>query len=41
MRCCGNVCKKKDSYRKLHNEELHVFYSSPNVGRVIKPKRIR
>jgi len=27
--------KKKDGYRKLHYEELHVFCSSPNVGRVI------
>jgi hypothetical protein len=28
-------------WRKLHNEDLHNPYSSPNVIRVIKPRRIR
>jgi hypothetical protein len=27
--------------RKLHNEELHGLYSSPNITRVIKARRIR
>jgi len=28
-------------WRKLHNEELNELYSSPNIGRVIKSRRIR
>jgi hypothetical protein len=28
-------------WRKLHNEELHNLYSSPNIFRVIKSRRIR
>jgi hypothetical protein len=28
-------------WRKLHNEELNDLYSSPNIIRVIKSKRIR
>jgi PAS domain-containing protein len=27
--------------RKLHNEELHNLYSSPNIYRVIKSRRMR
>jgi hypothetical protein len=27
--------------RKLHNEELNDLYSSPNIFRVIKPRRMR
>jgi len=27
--------------RKLHNEELNDLYSSPNIVRVIKPRRMR
>jgi hypothetical protein len=27
--------------RQLHNEELHDLYSSPNIVRVIKSKRIK
>jgi hypothetical protein len=27
--------------RKLHNEELHGWYSSPNIIRVIKSSRMR
>jgi hypothetical protein len=29
------------SWRKLHNDELHNLYSSPNVVRVIKSRRMR
>jgi hypothetical protein len=25
----------------MHNEELHKFYSSPNIIRMIKPRRMR
>jgi hypothetical protein len=24
----------------LHNEELHKFYSSPNIIRIMKPRRM-
>jgi hypothetical protein len=28
-------------WRKLHNDELHSLYSSPNIVRVIKSRRMR
>jgi hypothetical protein len=28
------------SWRKLHNDELHSLYSSPNIVRVIKSRKI-
>jgi hypothetical protein len=28
------------SWRRLHNEELHNSYTSPNINRVIKSRRI-
>jgi hypothetical protein len=28
-------------WRKLHNEELHELYSSPNIIKIIKSKRMR
>jgi hypothetical protein len=28
-------------WRKLHNEELHVLYSSPSIVRMIKARRMR
>jgi hypothetical protein len=31
----------KGGWRKLHNEELHILYSSPNVVRMIKSRRMR
>jgi hypothetical protein len=30
-----------DSWRKLHNEELHDLYSSSSIIKVIKAKRMR
>jgi hypothetical protein len=29
------------AWRRLHNEELHNFYASPNIIRVIKSRRMR
>jgi hypothetical protein len=29
------------SWRKLHNEELHNLYSSPNIIRMIMSRRMR
>jgi hypothetical protein len=29
------------SWRKLHNDELHSLYSSPDIVRVIKSRRMR
>jgi hypothetical protein len=29
------------SWRKLHNDELHSLYSSPNIIRMIKSRRMR
>jgi hypothetical protein len=30
-----------EGWRKLHNEELHNFYSSPSKIRMIKSRRVR
>jgi hypothetical protein len=30
-----------EDWRRLHNEELHNFYSSPNIIRMIKSRRMR
>jgi hypothetical protein len=32
---------KKNEVRKLHNEEFHNLYSSPNIIRMIKSRRMR
>jgi len=31
----------KGEWRKLHNEELNGLYSSPNIVRVIKSRRMK
>ena len=28
-------------WRRLHNEELHILYSLPNIVRIIKSRRLR
>jgi hypothetical protein len=33
--------EKDGSWRKLHNDELHSLYSSRNIVRVIKTRRLR
>jgi hypothetical protein len=40
-RIFGPKRKEDGSWRKLHNDELHNLYSSPNVVMVIKSKRMR
>jgi hypothetical protein len=37
----GPKREKDVSWRKLHNDELHSLYSSPNIVRVIKSRRMR
>jgi hypothetical protein len=37
----GPKREEDGSWRKLHNDELHSLYSSPNIVRVIKSRRIR
>jgi len=33
--------RKTDHGEKLHDDELHTLYSSPNIVRVIKSRRMR
>jgi hypothetical protein len=40
-RIFGPKRKEDGSWRKLHNDELHGLYSSPNIVRVIKSRRMR
>jgi hypothetical protein len=37
----GPKREEHGSLRKLHNDELHDLYSSPNIVRVIKSRRMR
>jgi hypothetical protein len=40
-RIFGPKREEDGSWRKLHNDELHNLYSSPNIVRVIKLRRMR
>jgi hypothetical protein len=40
-RIVGPQREDDGSWRKLHNDELHSLYSSPNIVRVIKSRRMR
>jgi hypothetical protein len=40
-RIFGPRREKDGSWRELYNDELHSLYSSPNIVRVIKSRRIR
>jgi hypothetical protein len=35
------IDEETGDWRKLHNEELDNLYSSPNIIRMIKPRRMR
>jgi hypothetical protein len=37
----GPKREEDGSWRKVHNDELHSLYSSPNIVRVIKSRRMR
>jgi hypothetical protein len=39
-RIFGRKREEDGSWRKLHNDELHSLYSSPNIVRVIKSRRM-
>jgi hypothetical protein len=40
-RIFGPKREEDGSWRKLHNDELHSLYSSQNIVRVIKSRRLR
>ena len=40
-RIFGQKRDENREWRRLHNEELHSLYRSPNIVRVIKSRRIR
>jgi hypothetical protein len=40
-RIFGPKREEDGSWRKLHNDEHHSLYSSPNIVRVIKSRRMR
>jgi hypothetical protein len=40
-RIFGPKREEDGSWRKLHNDEQHDLYSSPNIVRVIKSRRMR
>jgi hypothetical protein len=41
LRIFGPKREEDESWRKCHNDELHSRYSSPNIVRVIKSRRMR
>jgi hypothetical protein len=41
LRIFGPKREENGSWRKLHNDELHSLYSSANIVRVIKSRRMR
>jgi hypothetical protein len=41
LRIFGHKREEGGSWRKLYNYELHSLYSSPNIVRVIKSRRLR
>jgi hypothetical protein len=38
---CPKTDEVTEDWRRLHNEELHNFYSSPNIIRMMKSRRMR
>jgi hypothetical protein len=40
-RIFGPKREEDGSWRKLHNDELHDLYSSPNIVKVIKSRRMK
>jgi hypothetical protein len=41
LRIFGPRREEDESWKKLHNDELHSLYSSPDIARVIKTRRMR
>jgi hypothetical protein len=41
LRIFGTKREEDGSWRKLHNDEIHSLYSSPNIVWVIKSRRMR
>jgi hypothetical protein len=40
-RIFGTKREEDGSWRKLHNDEFYSLYSSPNIARMIKSRRMR